>query len=40
MPIGALYYPGHAMSISLDHKTGYRLGAADSRAADGGAAGY
>jgi gamma-glutamyltranspeptidase/glutathione hydrolase len=39
-PIGALYYPGHAMSISVDHISGYRLGAADSRAADGGAAGY
>jgi len=31
---------GHAMSISVDHTTGYRMGAADSRAADGGAAGY
>ena len=39
-PIGQLWYPGHAMSILVDHTTGYRMGAADSRAADGGAAGY
>lgn len=38
--IGSTWYPGHAMSIAVDYVTGYRLGAADSRAADGGAAGY
>jgi gamma-glutamyltranspeptidase / glutathione hydrolase len=40
IPIGALAYPGHAMSIAIDRDTGYRMGAADSRGADGGAAGY
>jgi gamma-glutamyltranspeptidase/glutathione hydrolase len=40
IPISALYYPGHAMSIAVDPSTGYRMGAADTRAADGGAAGY
>jgi gamma-glutamyltranspeptidase/glutathione hydrolase len=33
-------YQGHAMCISVNPTTGYRMGAADSRAADGGAAGY
>lgn len=40
LPIGLVAYPGHAMSIAIDFQTGYRMGAADSRAADGGAAGY
>lgn len=40
IPITSLYYPGHAMCIAIDPTTGYRMGAADSRAADGGAAGY
>ncbi|HEU5290794.1 MAG TPA: gamma-glutamyltransferase [Cyclobacteriaceae bacterium] len=40
IPITAIYYPGHAMCIAIDPTTGYRMGAADSRAADGGAAGY
>lgn len=40
LPIGAVTFPGHAMSISIDHQNGYRMGAADSRGADGGAAGY
>lgn len=40
IPIGAVAYPGHAMSIAIDPATGYRMGAADSRGADGGAAGY
>lgn len=40
MPITAVYFPGHAMSIAIDPITGYRMGAADSRGADGGAAGY
>jgi len=39
-PIVALSAPGHAMCILVDQSTGYRMGAADSRAADGGAAGY
>jgi gamma-glutamyltranspeptidase/glutathione hydrolase len=40
IPITSTTYPGHAMSIAIDYETGYRMGAADSRAADGGAAGY
>ena len=40
IPITSVYYPGHAMSIAIDPITGYRMGAADSRGADGGAAGY
>ena len=31
---------GQAMGILFDHETGYLTGAADSRAADGGVAGY
>jgi len=40
LPIGAVSFPGHAMSIAIDPVTGFRMGAADSRGADGGAAGY
>ncbi|HZX74637.1 MAG TPA: gamma-glutamyltransferase [Cyclobacteriaceae bacterium] len=40
LPITSTTYPGHAMSIAIDSETGYRMGAADSRASDGGAAGY
>lgn len=39
MPLTALPYPGHAMCISID-ETGLKAGAADSRAQDGGTAGY
>ncbi len=38
-PITALASPGHAMSIRID-ENGLRAGAADSRAQDGGVAGY
>ena len=31
---------GHAMGIYVDHKSGYLMGGADSRAPDGGASGY
>jgi gamma-glutamyltranspeptidase / glutathione hydrolase len=40
LPVTSTTYPGHAMSIVIDAETGYRMGAADSRGADGGAAGY
>ena len=39
-PMSISSYQGHAMSISVNPVTGYRMGAADSRAADGGVAGY
>lgn len=39
VPLTGLAFPGHAMSIAID-ENGLRAGAADSRGADGGVAGY
>lgn len=39
-PVTSVRWPGHAMCIMINSETGYRMGAADSRAPDGGVAGY